>query len=404
MRNIIFSVIACIPFLTIGQGWDPISPEGASVDFYNFMPVEHYVSQDVLYVKIGDGFESFDYSLPITSTAPLNDSIILVAVGDGSYSDGVYMHNANTNMSEVAEYFYKPKVLEKYNDTYFVGFEGGLSMSANGQVWVNILNFSSPNTVVDFYVDEENYIAVVDDNENNYIHYSSDEGDNWVSYPLNLTPTVCAYESYNSRLIVVDGGEDAVSGVYASTDFGETFDDVVLTKGLTSAHFVSNDELAIGYGARETDPQGIIILDFATNVTRQITGDIPNDDINSITFNPYINCMNLIACTQNGVYMTCNLTGMQEIQEIENTVRVYPNPVTSASVISINLDYANNGDKVAVMNVNGQIMAETNLVLNGNKTFSLPLYNLIDNLSSGIYFVQIISNSGKTNSIKFLVE
>ena len=81
--------------------------------------------------------------------------------------------------------------------------------------------------------------------------------------------------------------------------------------------------------------------------------------------------------------------------EKSSSIKLYPNPITKG--LHINIEGAKEGQKFQIVNINGVMM---------NKIMTeLETENLEINLSSGMYFVKIMSqNSEKVTYQKLIVE
>ena len=95
-----------------------------------------------------------------------------------------------------------------------------------------------------------------------------------------------------------------------------------------------------------------------------------------------------------GIDGNCNcmpLVSTKDIKEL-NSITISPNPLSSGEMMNITLDLSNTIDAtVKLLDLNGRTITSKSLgLISGTKTYSLS----IDNLTSGLYFVQVASANG----------
>ena len=95
-----------------------------------------------------------------------------------------------------------------------------------------------------------------------------------------------------------------------------------------------------------------------------------------------------------GIDGNCNcapIVSTKDIKEL-NSITISPNPISSGEMMNITLNLSNTIDaSVKLLDLNGKIITSQSLgLISDNKTFSIPT----DNLTSGLYFVQIASKNG----------
>ena len=104
-----------------------------------------------------------------------------------------------------------------------------------------------------------------------------------------------------------------------------------------------------------------------------------------------------------GIDANCNcvpLVSTKDIKEL-NAMTISPNPLSSGELMNITLDLSKTiNATVKLMDMNGRTITSKSLgLISGTKTYSLST----DNLSSGLYFVQVASENG-TNTKKIAVQ
>ena len=95
-----------------------------------------------------------------------------------------------------------------------------------------------------------------------------------------------------------------------------------------------------------------------------------------------------------GIDGNCNcmpLVSTKDIKEL-NSITISPNPLSSGEMMNITLDLSNTIDAtVKLMDLNGRTITSMSLgIISGTETYSLS----IDNLTSGLYFLQVASENG----------
>lgn len=91
-------------------------------------------------------------------------------------------------------------------------------------------------------------------------------------------------------------------------------------------------------------------------------------------------------------YSLSTLTAVNESEQLKNTLKVYPNPVTS--VLNFNLENESSISVIISDVLGKEVLAET------TSTNSI----LVDKLKSGIYFITVKTESGAEAKLKFIKE
>lgn len=89
-------------------------------------------------------------------------------------------------------------------------------------------------------------------------------------------------------------------------------------------------------------------------------------------------------------------TVIHEINSIENSFHIYPNPLPKESMLTIKVKDTG-ASAIKILNLNGQIVYYNNL--HGAISYNLPLNKL---LKSGVYIVSLISNNSTVNQKLFV--
>ena len=132
-----FSSIICSAYT-----WIPFGPDTINASLCRFgiaMGQSVIISPDGLYIYEDDMvWHLYEFGLPVKDVAYKSSTEILVAIGNGSYSDGIYTFNLETHEYEVVEWLLNPNFIQivpvlkkdgKFVDQYFAGgqFSGLIS-------------------------------------------------------------------------------------------------------------------------------------------------------------------------------------------------------------------------------------------------------------------------------------
>ncbi len=185
MRNIfIFTLLISAVFCSAFQV-DTFGPVADDFSCANLdqMPASFGIrinNQEKLSLWENGVWNSYSYfvnpGLTIRGTCMLNADTMLVAMGDLTYSDGIYNFDVNTHTWQLNNWSMVPNFVKSnpYNQLYYVGERDGLFYSADGYSWSMISSLGS---------NECNSIAWYNNNviTNNgqIVYYSTDNGVSW---------------------------------------------------------------------------------------------------------------------------------------------------------------------------------------------------------------------------------
>jgi hypothetical protein len=267
----------------------------------------------------------YTYGLPVTGAAYLDTERILVTMGDGSWSDGIWTFDLQTHQFEVVEWVVYPNFLyrDDLTGTYWVGSQwGGLYKSQDGLIWEEDINFlAKPCGTMTGY--GEHLVVTAIANLSN-IYWSNDSGETWNASELFTYISDMSF-SPNGLIYGVFPDNSNSSGLWKSEDFGNTW----------QIEFYANNMRAVGFdcfgipflGWKEN--LGIASYDPTTpppGLTWRNEG-LPNLNINKIQINPTMSAPALFVCTEAGVYFSQDYwLGIDENQQ--NPISVSPNPAT----------------------------------------------------------------------------
>jgi len=206
MRHLILVLLFSLPVSGFTQNWALISPPNTPVQFFNFAPELNFSSGSELWLQDWAGWSSTLINLPVTGTEEFSSDELLFVCGDGSYSDGIYKMNTSTGDYSVVEYFYKPQFIEFINDSYYIGYDGGVAFSSDLENWETLIASGYDTTFSYLFIDESNFLAVGHNSNNWFFMHSLDEGATWNTNDIYLPINDVVYNK-NSDILYVAMGE-----------------------------------------------------------------------------------------------------------------------------------------------------------------------------------------------------
>jgi hypothetical protein len=312
--------------------WNSVGPEGINASRLCFnvgLPYWVICVEDGMYLYNYDTHESVYYTyggLPVTGAVCLDANHLIVVMGDGSYSDGIYRFDMQTHDFEVLEWIVTPTflVFHEPTGTYWVGSQfGGMYKSSDGTLWDEVPFFNGkPCTCMDGYGEH----MVVSGVSNIYdIYCSGDNGVTWSSPVWTPMITDLRFDSSGKLCGIFPDYSDS-SGLWFSDDFGMTWD----------VHFYSDNMSAVGF-----DAFGNLFTGWESGVGIAIYNPLApppgltflNDglasiNINSIQLNPTMSAPAIFVSTDQGAYYSYDyLTDVADPSAASSRIILYPNPV-----------------------------------------------------------------------------
>ena len=254
---------------------------------------------------------------------------IIVIMGDGSYSDGIYLFDFETGEFSILYWIMNPHFLVKCetNGYYYVGGEEGLLVSEDGLDWENVEYFNNINCEAMAYYEEHLIVSA----NNSYLYYSDNSGQDWYESESYVWISDMVFD-FNERLYGIFPDMSWSSGLWSSDDYGVIWEVEFWDTMMSSVCIDFGGLVFVGWEEPSTN-EGIAVWTPDIWDLTFFNDGLPNLYINKITFHPYIDCINIIACTDGGVYL---LTGYEVEAEDkivptnEITLYNYPNPFNPA--------------------------------------------------------------------------
>jgi len=342
----------------------------------------------------------YTYGLPVMGAVHFNATQILVAMGCGTYSDGVYTFDLETKQFEVVEWLINPNflivvpVLDKqsnqFTDEYYIGCQfGGLYRSTDGLTWMEVPYFTGKScTVMDFY---ENHLVVIEVSNIYNIYWSDDYGVTWQESTGSIPMITDLEFSYDGDLYGIFPSYSNSSGLYSSNDFGQTWDLEFWSDNMSAVGFDAMGTIFVGWESE----QGIAIYDPLTPPPGLtfLNDGLPNININKILLNPAMSAIAIFCCTDAGVYMSNDyMVGGEEKMVNSDQISIYPNPVSKKR--KVNVEISDNQDVMSfqIYSNDGRFVLEKNFNMNiVENRFDINLQGL----EPGMYIIRIKTDNSE---------
>lgn len=380
---LIFSIL--LSLYTYSTNWITLGPDTA-----NISRIEFGVAIQCHVLCADNGFYLYNYGsntcefftnggLPVSGAAYLDQDRFLVAMGNGSWSDGIYAFNINTHYFEVMEWIVWPNFLHYHeaNQTYWVGSDwGNMLKSSDGANWENDIFFTAKPCIGIASYGENMVVSAISDLTN--IYWSTNNGDTW--NPSALSPLFPEFAfHYQGLLLGVFPGYSNSSGIWKSEDYGNSWEVLFYQDNLSTVAFDVFSEIFVGFdgeGIAHYNPQyGLVFLNEG----------LPDLHINKIQVNPSMSAPAIFVSTDEGAFYSYDYyVAVGDLEGKNQEFSIFPNPATEVI-------YFENPEKVLkvdFLNLSGQLIKSE--VTNGQSksvsTSSLP---------SGVYFLKAYCNDSE---------
>jgi hypothetical protein len=370
--------------------WNPVGPNSANISTICFdvgVPYWALCSDDGMYLyNYGTNeWEYYTYGLPVVGATWLSFEKMLLVMGNGSYSDGIWTFDFGTHQFEVVEWSLNPNflVFDNFNNVWWAGFQfGGMMKSADGLNWEQVPYFDGRSPCcMDFYYDH----VVVSEVGNIFaMHYSDDGGETWQEAAGAPMITDMDFDGWGNLCGIFPDYSNS-SGLWSSEDFGQNWDVMFWSDNMNAVGFDAAGEIFVGWkedlGIAQYDPDAP-----APGLTYFNEG-LPSLNINRIQVNPTMSASAIFVCTDAGAYYCYDyMVGVEgPVSEDQTQIEIFPNPANEELHIQSGFVIR----KICLYNLSGDLMSEYSPF---EKNFKIR----VNELPSGIYFVEVSSTSGKT--------
>lgn len=328
-----------LPVVLKATDWHIIGPDTVQVnDVFPHASGLVLLTTDGIYLQEDETWNHYPMAgLGALGGAPLDQTSILLILGRGSNSDGIYRFNTKTHKYELIEFTDFPNFLvhNSVQNRWYVGYRHGLLVSGNGTDWASVATFNNRNCVAMAFYDT-NWVVSTSD-AGHRVFYSSNSGEDWsIAKEAPLISDLAV--SYSGTFYGVYPGDTRFSGVWKSDDYGENWENEFNARNIETIQF-TDQHLFVGWHDFDTY-LGVGMWDSDADTLIMINDGLSSRNIRKLTTNIILSYRNLIACTDSGAYITTDMPVAVETESVvPNRFQLsnYPNPFNSRTTITIDM-------------------------------------------------------------------
>jgi len=383
-----------------------VNPFGPSVDSFTCANLQQIPltfgavlnGQNCLFVEVDGQWQPYDtQNLPVKSIYVQSSTNLLVALGDGTDSDGLYGFNLSNHQWILVQWFSEPNFI-KYNPVnslYYLGDSSGLYQSDNGTVWqhINMIGNGVCNSL-DFC---DNYLVA---NCGSQVFCSADNGVNWsLANGVNLTDFHYTAETYLFSIMHVGSDSD---GIWCSDDFGLNWFPCHYCSCVCELGPDFNGCLTIGRSQSDEPAQYVALYHPGDQICfcNHVSLDSP---VKQMGLFPWVDTPSFYVVNGQGCfYLTDFLTENDDPlipAALSPNLSVYPNPAHRSASLKIAGKLRGN-EEISLYNLKGQFIKTLPLL---NAETGLERISSLDlaDLPAGIYLLCLHdANARKLASLK----
>ena len=223
----LFFLISIVITLPLHASWNSFGPDGIAANKIRFVVdnQSHWVicHDEGIYVYdlVSQTWTNHATTLPVLDACYLDGTKILVIMGEGTFSDGIYSFDPASGVFEVIEWVLFPHFILYHDATtqFYVGHYGGLTTSPDGYNWTAVNTFQNKNMVA--MAAYENHFALSEMDNLLGVWFSDDAGITW-SAPVTGSPMISDMGFHNNGILYgIFPDSSFSSGLWSSPDFGE---------------------------------------------------------------------------------------------------------------------------------------------------------------------------------------
>ncbi|MCK4699343.1 MAG: T9SS type A sorting domain-containing protein [Bacteroidales bacterium] len=393
----IIALAVLISFSGYSHTWNSIGPDSINASRICFgvgLPYWVICADNGMYLYNYSTYDCEFFScgmLPVTGAAYMNPDEMLVVMGNGSLSDGIYTFNWQTHLFEVVEWIANPNFIELHepSGTYWVGTQfGGMFKSSDGLNWSEVSFFEGKSCSCFDYYGEHLVVSEVSNIYN--IYWSDDSGFSWYTGTATPLLTDMKFNSFGMLCGIFPDYSNS-SGLWRSFDFGEPWEIAFYADNMSAVGFDAFGHIFVGWAENE----GIALFDPESTPPGLtfLNSGLPNININKIQLNPSMSAPAIFTCTEGGVYYSYDyLVGIDVQDENLNSVFIYPIPANNELYVQSEILVS----RITMMTLSGEAVLEEMIF---EKDFRIN----ISGFTPGVYIMQAEVN-GRTVNRKLIVE
>ena len=306
----VFTILSILGFAWSLQAtqWERLGPAGYTVLNYYSSAVsgcmEVLCTNDGILCYQDDEWREYSYGgLPVWEVCDHSSGHLLVAMGDGSESDGVYDFSPLTGSFTLCHWAMLPHflVFEPFMGLYYLGSGEGLAVSPDGWNWTPVPSFMNLECLA--MAASGPHITI---STTGGMYLSHDGGDTWNAAPPG-TPLITDFAVVSvSDLWGVFPGFSYSSGLWRSPDFGSSWIPEIWSPGMSSVESVG-EWLFVSWEQAAGDYEGVARVDTETGELYFLNEGLDCHQVFKLSQNTLIDCYNLVACTADGAFFTFDL-------------------------------------------------------------------------------------------------
>jgi hypothetical protein len=340
----------------------------------------------------------YEIMMPGIVSAQVNESNtdeVFCAVGNGSYSDGLYKFSLDSMNYELIEYAINPNFVKKLTNGYYFGHSSGLMFSEDGEIWTDVEYFNGKSVTC---ADEDYAFNIILSSGSELF---IDNGD--------------SYSSFDTGLTVRDIGKmffvDKKGTLMASISDGSYSDGIYLIsygsgsiEGVSTFEYVFNSNKMCNYG-----PWFAVTLVGSDQIS--LLGDDNGIDTSPVSGNfneiyfiepDFSGYWSFIIGTDKGVYKGLYPMGIEDnsIPQTTELHQNYPNPFNPETSIKYSL--SNDAQvKLTVYDIAGREVARLVSEKQARGNYDIKFNG--GNMTSGLYFYRLDVDGKTVQSRKMML-
>lgn len=395
MKTILFFLFISVS--AFAEEWILLGPDSISVYDYMGIPEHALCTENGLLIDSSGVWVNYSAGLPILDGYQYKPDTILLLLGNGSKSDGLYSFNLQTRSFDVLFFCIYPRFIyhEPTLSTFYLGTQQGCYISDDCVSWTDI----------DALKDLECYSmtswqgsCVISTSDG--IYYQTAVSSLPFQRSEALVHITSLTHDYSGNIYGVYPGSSRSSGIWVSADFGETWTNVLWEMWLSEIYY--NGDLIAGWEEQNGDHFGVGIWDIWQNLLLLINKGLPKARVNRISTNELMNCVNLICCTDSGAYFSSDFNPLDlynpadKLPGSDKTIcsRCSPNPFCNIATISYTLPcashvkleiYGSDGKRIKTLTNGIQSAGEYSVIWDATDNSNKPV-------TPGIYLYKIDAN------------
>ncbi|HEB85232.1 MAG TPA: T9SS type A sorting domain-containing protein [Bacteroidetes bacterium] len=371
--------------------WSAVGPDTLNVTNYRTSEMGPYLdllsTTGGLCLNGGSDWEVYPSGLPCWDITDWSADTLLVLLGIGTFSDGIYRFNTSSHEFTVEEYCYIPNFFFRYGGTRYAGCQSGLLKWDEAEGWTPIADFL--NIPCLDMAGWGGHLAVSVAGNIPGVYTSDDGGVSWTP-PQPGTPYI-SNMAFDQEGVLYGIFPDSSwsSGLWKSLDYGVTWEVVFWSIDLADV-FVVDRYVIVAWRHSYLDYEGVELLVPETGELIPMNEGLPCLSINRLSTNDLVDCYNVIACTEQGAWFTCDFPEVDVGEPPAQlpagfALTAYPTPFNSTLRVSVTLP--GRADlRITLLNLLGREVA---VIREGRVSEGAHSYAFrAGGLSSGIYLLR----------------